>query len=127
MKTRQADLLCYLSCINEFVCRIEVQYQRHSTIQCHTQHVSSWCMTQMTLQDSPTNLCQPVLGQLVDIIIVSELRIVRMYCNDLVILLALINHLHYTNWLGAQERHGDDWCLHQDQDILNTSSFHGIE
>ncbi len=83
-------------------------------------------MTQTTLQGPPTNLCQPVLGQLVDIIIVSKLRIIRVYCNDLVILLALINHLHHTNWLGAQEGHRDDWRLHQDQDILNTQ-VGGIE
>ena len=72
------------------------------------------------MQHTPTDFCQSVLGQLIDIIIVPEFRIIRVYSYDLVILLTLVNHLHDTNGLGAEERHRDDWCLHKNQDILKT-------
>ena len=79
--------------------------------------------TDFSLQHIPTDLCQSVLGQLTDIIIVPEFRVIRVYSYDFVILLTLVNHLHDTNGFGAEKRHRDDWCLHKNQDILKPISL----
>ena len=68
-----------------------------------------------------------MLGQLIDVVIVPELRVISMDSNDLVILFTLVYHLHDTNGLGTQERHWHNWSLHEDKHILQFESIEDTE
>ncbi len=89
---------------------------------CHTQrsnHVNIIHQQQdePAFEHLPPDLCQAVWRQLRDVCEVPKLWVIRVHCDDLVILLPLIQHLHDADGLGAQEAHGHHWLLHQHQDI----------
>lgn len=58
-----------------------------------------------------------MLGQLRDILEVPVLRVVGVDGDDFVVAFPLVDHLHHADGLRAQEGHGHDGFLHQDEDV----------
>ena len=46
-----------------------------------------------------------------------------MNSNDLIILFSLIKHTHHADGLGAEERKGNDWLLHENKNIKRVVIF----
>lgn len=73
----------------------------------------------------PPDLIQPVWWQLRDVCEVLELWVVCMHSNQLVVLLALVKHLHDTDGAHPHEAHGHNRLLHRDTRVQGTYKSEG--
>ena len=64
-----------------------------------------------------------MLWEIGNIGIIAIFGVIGVDSDNLVVLLALIEHAHDANGLGAEEGEGDDRLLHQDQDIQGIVVF----
>jgi hypothetical protein len=80
-------------------------------------HLDVLVLVLLVVLEEPPDLVQPVLGQLRDVLEVAVLGVVSVDGDDLVVALALVDHLHHADGLRAQEGHGHDGFLHQDEDV----------
>ena len=74
-------------------------------------HLDVLVLVLLVVLEEPPDLVEPVLGQLGDVLKVAVLGVVGVDGDDLVVALALVDHLHHADGLGAQEGHGDDGLL----------------
>ena len=74
-------------------------------------HLDVLVLVLLVVLEEPPDLVQPVLGQLADVLEVAVLGVVGVHGDDLVVALALVDHLHHADGLGAEEGHRDDGLL----------------
>jgi hypothetical protein len=60
---------------------------------------------------------QPVLGQLVEVLVGSVLRVVEVDADDLLVVLPLVHHVHHPYRTGVQDAQGLNRLLHKNQHV----------
>lgn len=74
-------------------------------------HLHILVLVLLVVLEEPPDLVQAVLRQLRNVLEVAVLGVVRVDGDNLVVALALVDHLHHADRFRAQEGHGNDGLL----------------